>query len=84
VVPPNLNCFVRGIFQKRAESVLVCQLQCRSLGRDPPEDWRGKIEHDAEMQAIIVSTTRRCTRADKVSVEFLSIQCIGKRTQTAR
>jgi len=60
------------------------QIQRRRFGRNHPDNRRGDINHDPKMQPIVIPPTRRRTRADELSIEFLSLQSIGKRTQTAR
>lgn len=56
------------------------QLQGRTIRCDCLDDRRGYIEHNAEMQPMVIPITRRRTRPDESAVEFLSVQCIGKRT----
>lgn len=73
-----------GVLPGIARLTWLWQVQCRSFRRDSPDDRRGDIEHNAEMQTIVIPPTRRRTRAYEVAVEFPSVQRIGKRTQTAR
>jgi hypothetical protein len=51
---------------------------------DHPNNGRCYIEHDSEMEPVIITAACHSIRTEESSIEFLSVERVSERTQTAR